>query len=176
MVATHFFHKLIFGARLFIKMASWGYCVLLLDWSVEPATHPGISISCAPGGSGTEFEVGRTTSCEQAADAAMLATMDHESSMNCSTFCIRGALGRFHLCSLAGPIEVPGVEFGEGDIWTEAEARRQRRSKSARISCGFVPLARSASASVDFSCRDHSRTLLEEVLDDGMYQLKWGYF
>ena len=176
MVATHFFHRLVFRARPFIRLASWGYCVLLLDWSVEPATHSRISNFCAPGGSGTEFEVGRTTSCEQAADAAMLAPMDHESSMNCSTVCIRAALGRFHLCSLAGPMEVPGVEFGEGDISTEAEARRQRRSKSARIFRRFVPLARSASALVDFSYRDHSRTLLEQVLDDGMYQLKWGYF
>ena len=85
---------------------------------------------------------------------------------------IRGDLRRFHLSSFAGPIEVPAVEFGEGDISTEAEARRQRRSKSARISNRFVPLAQSASESVDFSGRDHSRTLLEQAFGNGMYRVK----
>ena len=78
-------------------------------------------------------------------------------------------MGQSHLCSFSGPIEVPTVEFGEGDISTEAETRRQRRSRSARISCRLVPLARSASASIDFSARDHSRALLEQAFDDGWY-------
>ena len=95
--------------------------------------------------------------------------MDYESIMNWFTFCIRRDLGRFHLCSFSGPIEVPAVEFGEGDISTESETRRQRRSRSARISRRLVPLARRASASIDFSGRDHTRTLLEQALDDGMY-------
>ena len=67
----------------------------------------------------------------------------------------------------SGPVEVPEVEFGEGDISTEAEVRGQRRSRSARISRRLVSLARSASASVDFSGRDHSRALLEQAFDDG---------
>ena len=88
------------------------------------------------------------------------APMEYESSMNCSTFFIRGDLDQFHLCSFPGPIEIPGVEFGEGDNSTQAETRRQRRSRSARISRRLVPLARSASAPIDFSGRDHSQTLL----------------
>ena len=78
-------------------------------------------------------------------------------------------MGQSHLCSFSGPIEVPTVEFGEGDISTEAETRRQRRSRSDRISRRLVPLARSASASIDFSGRDHSRALLEQASDDGWY-------
>ena len=82
----------------------------------------------------------------------------------------RGDLGQCHLCLFSGPLEVPAVEFGEEDISTEAETRRQRRSRSARISRRLVPLARSASASVDFSGRDHSRALLEQAFDNGWYQ------
>ena len=89
--------------------------------------------------------------------------------MHCSTCCIRGDLGQFHVCSFSGPIEVPSVEFGGGDISTEAETRRQRRSRSARISRRLVPLARSASASRDFSGRDHSRALLEQAFDGGWH-------
>ena len=72
----------------------------------------------------------------------------------------------------SGPVEVPEVEFGEGDISTEAETRRQRMSRSARISRRLVPLARSASGLVDFSGRDHSRALLEQAFDDGWYQVE----
>ena len=58
----------------------------------------------------------------------------------------------FDLCCFSGPAEVPIAKFGDGDISTEAETKRPRRSRS------LVPLARSASASIDFSIRDHSRT------------------
>ena len=175
-MATHIFHKLVSSARLFMKKASWGCCVLVFDSSGEPAGHPEISDFCTPGCCGTEFEVGLITSYEDVVGATVHAPMDYISSMNWSTFCIRQDLGRFHLCSLSGPTEVLAVDLGVGDISTETEARRQRRSKSARISRRFVPLARSASASVDFSGPDHSRTLHEQVVDDGMYRLKWGLF
>ena len=168
MVATHTFHKLVNSARLVMKKASWGCCVLVFDSSGEPAGHPDFSDSFAPACSGTEFEVGRR-SCEDGLGATVHAPMDYESSMFCSTYCIRGDLGQSHLCSFSGPLEVPTVEFGEGDISTEAETRRQRRSRSARFPRHLVPLARSASASIDFSGRDHSRALLEQAFDDGWY-------
>ena len=115
MVATHIFHKLLISARFFMKKASWGCCVSVFDSSGEPAGHPEFSDSCAPGCSGTEFEVG-STSCEDGVGATKHAPMDYESSMSCSTCCIRGDLGHFHLCSFSGPMEIPGVEFGEGTI------------------------------------------------------------
>ena len=166
MEVTHIFHKLGISARLFMKKASWGCSVLVFDSSGEPAGHPDYSDSFAPVCCGTEFEVGRT-SCEDGVGATVHAPMEYESSMYCSTCCIRGDLGPSHLCSVSGPIEVPAVEFGEGDISTEAETRKQRRSRSARISRRLVPLARSASASIDFSGREHSRALLEQAFDDG---------
>ena len=62
MVAIHIFQKLVFSGGLFMNKASWGYCVLVFDSKVEPAAHPGTSDSWLQGGSGTEFEVGCTTS------------------------------------------------------------------------------------------------------------------
>ena len=168
MVATHIFHKLVNSARLFMKKASWGCSVLVFDSSGEPAGNPDFSDSCAPVFSGIGFEVGRT-SCEDGVGATVHAPMDYESSMHCSTCCIRGDLAQSHVCSFSGPIEVPAVEFGERDISTEAGTRRQRRSRSARISRRLVPLARSASASIDFSGRDHSWALLKQAFDDGRY-------
>ena len=43
MEATHFFHKLVIIAHLFIKMTSWGYCVLAYNCSGEPIVRPDIS-------------------------------------------------------------------------------------------------------------------------------------
>ena len=168
MVATHTFHKLVNSARLFMKKASWGCRVLLFHSSGEPPGHPDVSDAFAPGCFGTDFEVGRT-SCKDGLGATVHAPMDCESSMYWSTCCVRGDLGRSHLCSFSGPIEVPTVDFGEGDVSTEAETRRQRSSRSARISCRLVPLARSASASMDFSGRDHSRAFLKQAFDHGWY-------
>ena len=94
MVATHIFHELVFSARLFMKKASWGCCVLVFDLSGEPAVHPEFSDSYAPGCSGPEFEVGRITSCEDGVGTTVHAPMDYEPSMNWSTFGIRRDLGR----------------------------------------------------------------------------------
>ena len=150
-----------------MKKASWGCCVLVFDSSGEPSSHPEFSDSCDPGCSETEFEVGRIMSCKDGVGATVHAPMGYVSSINKSTFCIRRDLGRFHLCFFSGPVEAPAGDFGEGDISTEAEAGRQRRSRSARFSRRLVPLARSASASVDFSGRNHSRALLEQAFDNG---------
>ena len=49
MVAAHIFHRLPISARLFMKKASWGCCVLVFNSSSEPAVHPEISDLCAPG-------------------------------------------------------------------------------------------------------------------------------
>ena len=151
-----------------MKKASWGCCVLVFDSSGEPAGHQTLVTLLLRVVPGTEFEVGRT-SCEDDVGATVHAPMEYESSMYCSTCCIRGDLGQCHFCLFSGPREFPAAEFGEGDISTEAEMRRQRRSRSARISRRLVPLARSASASIDFLVRDHSRVLLEQAFDDGWY-------
>ena len=128
MVATHIFHKLVNSARLFMKKASWACFILVSDSSGEPAGHPEFSDSCAPGCSGTEFEVGRT-SCEDGLGATVHAPMDYESSMFCSTCCTRRDLGQSHLCSFSGPIEVPTVEFGEGT--SQQKLKREDRGDHA---------------------------------------------
>ena len=172
MVATHYFHELVFSARLFMKKASLGYCVLVFDSSGEPAVHLEISDSCALGCSGTEFEVGRTASCEEVIGATVNAPMDYESSMSWFNFSIGQDLGRSSSLLFFRSVEFPVADFREGNISTEAERKSQRRSRSAGISRRLVPLARNASASIDFSYRDHSRTLLEQAFDDGRYHLK----
>ena len=78
-----------------MKKASWGYCALVFNLSGKPAAHPEISDSFGQGGFGTEFEFGRTTLCEEGADATMNAPMDRESSMGQICFCIRRELSRF---------------------------------------------------------------------------------
>ena len=59
----------------------------LLSFS-EPAALSRVSDSSVPYGSGTEFKIGRTTSCERGADAAMNAPQNHETNMSQFYFCI----------------------------------------------------------------------------------------
>ena len=80
-VATHIFQKLVFSARKSMKKASWRCCVSVFHSSGEPAVHPEIGDSCAPDCSGTELEVGCTTSYEEGAGATVNASNDCESSM-----------------------------------------------------------------------------------------------
>ena len=54
----------------------------MFDSSDEPAVYLVTSDSCAPGCSGTEFEVGGTTSCEEGVGATVDATMDYELRMS----------------------------------------------------------------------------------------------
>ena len=175
MVANHIFHELVFRAHLLRKKASWGYWILVFDSSDGPAAQPVISDSGSPAGSRTEFEVRRTTSCEEDAGATMNAPMDHESSLG--YFFVLGEIWViFHLCCISGPAEVPVPKFIEGEISTEAESKRREKSGSARITRCLMPLARGTSAPSDFPNRESSRTFLEQVFDNGMYRLKGGYF
>ena len=43
MAAAHIFHKLVISAHLFLKMTSWGYCVLAYNCSGEPSVRRDIS-------------------------------------------------------------------------------------------------------------------------------------
>ena len=45
----------------------------------------------------------------------------------------------FNPCCISGPAQFPVANFREGDISTEAETKRQRRQRSARITCHLVP-------------------------------------
>ena len=59
-----------------MKVASWGYCVLVFDSSAEPATHPGDASAVAvPVLFGSEFEARHPSSCDD------VATRDERSPM-----------------------------------------------------------------------------------------------
>ena len=79
MVATHVLHKLVLSARLFMKMTSRGYCVLVYDSAGEPAARPDDGFADVPDFSGSEFEVGRATSCDD------VLSLEKRSPMGCAS-------------------------------------------------------------------------------------------
>ena len=62
-----------------MKVASWGYCVLVFDSSGEPVTHHGDTSAVVPDFPGSEFEVGRISPCDD------VATPDERSPMGCTS-------------------------------------------------------------------------------------------
>ena len=78
-VAIHIFHKLLTSARLNMKMASWGFCVFVDDSGGEPAARLDNAFAVVPGCSGSEFEVGRATSCDD------VPNLEKRSPMGCAT-------------------------------------------------------------------------------------------
>ena len=62
-----------------MKMASWGYCVLVYDSDGEPAACPDDAFTDVPGCSGSEFEAGRATSCDD------VPSLEKRSPMGCAS-------------------------------------------------------------------------------------------
>ena len=80
-VAIHILHELVYSARLFMKMASWGFCVLVFGSSGELDDRPHETESGVPVSSGTKFVVGRSTSYEEVTGASTGAPMEIPSSL-----------------------------------------------------------------------------------------------
>ena len=78
----------------------------------------------------------------------------------------------FHLLCFSGPAEVPVVDFGGGHFRSGCNEEAEK-SRSARPSRRLVPLARSASAPMDFLNRDHSQILLEQAFNDGSFEMRF---
>ena len=74
-------HTLVYNARLFMKMASWGFCFLVFESSGELGDHPQETECGVPGSSGTKFVVGRSTSYEEVVGASTGAPMEIPSSL-----------------------------------------------------------------------------------------------
>ena len=64
-----------------MKMASWGFWVLVFDFSGEPANGPEAIVFGVPCNSGTEFVVGHSTSDEKVVGASTGAPMELPSSL-----------------------------------------------------------------------------------------------
>ena len=75
-MAIHILHELVYSARLFMKMASWGFCVLVFESSGELGDRPQETEFVVPYSSGTKFVVGRSTFYEEATGASTGAPME----------------------------------------------------------------------------------------------------
>ena len=80
-MAIYILHELVHSVRLFMKMASWGFYVLVFESSGELGDRPQMTECDAPCNSGTQLVVGRSTSCGEVADASTGAPMEVSSSL-----------------------------------------------------------------------------------------------
>ena len=80
-MAIYILHELVYSARLFMKMASWGFCVLVFGSSGELDDCPQETECGVPGSSGTKFVVEHSTSYEEATGGSTGAPMKNPSSL-----------------------------------------------------------------------------------------------
>ena len=111
----------------------------------EPVSRSGDVTADFLVGSGSEFEVGRAASCDEASSAAQTSPMHFASSLWQYLNCIWQSLGRSYLSDfLTGPVEFAVVCCGGCDISTEAETRSQTRRRHAIMNWCLLSLADSA--------------------------------
>ena len=85
-----------------------------------------------------------------------------------ATSCAKSVMGSSYSEGIvAAPFTEGLSSSGKGELAID-ETAQEVISRSARLSRRLLPLARSASASIDFPGHDHSRTLLEQAFGDGM--------
>ena len=75
------FIELVCSARLYMKIALWGFYVWVFDFSGEPASCPGDVLVHVPVVSRTEFETGRATTCDEMPNAPRGPPMELVSSV-----------------------------------------------------------------------------------------------
>ena len=85
-VAIHNLHKLVFSARLYMKMASWGFCVLVFDSSGEPVNRSEEMVRGVPYSYGAEFVIGRSTSEGEAASTGAPREIPSSLEHHCALF------------------------------------------------------------------------------------------
>ena len=74
-----------------------------------------------------------------------------------------------------GISEAAMISSGFDDIPTEAETRIQVRRRRAGVTRRLVTLAGIAPVPFASSSHEHSRELLQEASDNGMYHIRYGY-
>ena len=153
-------------------MASRGYCVSVFDSSGESAAHPGGAFACDPGGSGSEFAVGRATSCDEVPSLVQSPPMSCASSL---TMLILFWLcsGRWYKCDFFWALVKLSwfllVAMISRMKWRyETIFGRQRAVVTRRL----IPL--NGSAPVPFASTSHesSRELFGRAFDKSMYHFR----
>ena len=176
-MAIPFFRKLIHSARSNMKMASWGYCVLVFDSSGEPAALSGYSFACVAGGSGSEFEVWRAKFCVEVPNLVQSPPMGFASSLLQYFILFWLRSGRWYMFDFPIGVSEAAMISSDGDeISIEVKTGSQSRRRSAVETRSLDPLAGNAPVPLAGASRERSRELLEEAFENDMYHFRRRYF
>ena len=175
-MAIYILHRLVYSARLFMKMASWGFCVLVFESSGELGDRPQKTECRLPYSSGTKFDVRRSTPMRRL--LALRQVLPWRILQVCSMSVLYfGKFATIHYKLSFPSAASDGPCFSEtGDVSTEAEVRHMRRRKQAVITRRLVPLSGQEPSPVDVGSHERSRVMLEQAFDDGNTVFKCGYF
>ena len=139
------------------------------DSSGEPTVCPGDAFVFVAGGSGSEFDVGCATSCDE------VPSLVQSPPMGCASFVtiFHIALAMFgtfvYAWCFIDVSEGATISSGCHNIPTEAERRSHFRRQRAVVTRRLVPLAGNVRVPLASASGERSRELLEKAFDIGMY-------
>ena len=155
-----------------MKMASWGFCVLVFGSSAELDDRPQETEYGVPGSSGTKFVVGALRSVRRL--LALRRVLPWKFRQVCSMRMLYfGKFATIHYEFSFPGAAGDGPSFSEaGDVSTEAKVRHMRRRKEAVITRRLVPLSGQEPGLVDVGSHERSQVMLEQASDDGNIEFK----
>ena len=149
----------------------------MFDSFGEPAAYAGDAFACVPGGFWSEFEVARTTSCNEVPSLVQSPPMGSESSLWQIFLLFWLRSGRWFMFDFSIDVcEAASIYSGGDKISTEVETQSQSRHPLAAVTRHLTPPNGSAPVPLAVSSRERCWKLLEDAFDKSMYQFRWGLF
>ena len=144
-------------------------------WFFRGAKCSSWRCSDVPGGSRTEYSLGRVTSYDEVPSAAQSHPMHFASKLQQHLTCVWQKSVRWFDCGiLTCSAEVFLLRPGDGNISTETEIRSQIRRRRTIVTWRLVPLAGRAPFLCASGSRERSRLFLVQVFHNCIYCFKWG--
>ena len=166
MVAIHILHKLVISARLFKKMASWGfvfYCLIVPEGLLVALRRCCVGFCEVPEPS---LLWGALRPKRRLLALRQVLPWKFRQVCSIRMLCF-GKLGTIWFCFSFPGAASNGLCFsGAGDVSTEEEVRHKESRRQAVITRRFVPLSDQEPGPVGFGSRELSRELLEQPFDD----------
>ena len=175
-MAIHILHKLVLSARLFMKMASWGFvfwCLILPESLLFALRRWCVGLRAVPE---PTLWWGALRLRRRLLALRLVLPWKFRQISSIVVLLLGKLRTIWYSFSFPGAASDGPCFSGAGDVSTEVEVRHKRRRIQAVITRGFVPLSGQEPGPVEIGSHERGREMLEHSFDDGSGEFKWGDF